>query len=900
MRKRIHYILVISLIAVSCSTKKNTAVHRFWHSMNARFNGYFNSTESIKEGQYKIRTAHKDNFDEILPIFVIPENDEEAKKTYPEFDRAIKKASLMIQRHAIKEKNSSVETTKHGANKWIDNCWVNIGIAKYYKREFFGAIEALDYVTKNYAKYKDKYTAWIWLAKSYNEIGAVSESEVILDNLNNDKKLPISIKEELNAVNADYYIKRGKYKEALKYLDKALHFKHFLNREKKIQQARYAFVAAQLSEEIGDHKKAKEYYKKVIKLKPDYEMIFYAKMKTALIVDDNPSELQKRKAELLQMTKETKNAEYLDVIYYTLGNIEEKQNNLSKATEYYTLSVRTSTTNPKQKAYSYLKLGDIFFEDGQYVPAGMYYDSAITTLPKTHKQYDKIAAKKEVLQNLIKYIKGIQELDSLIKLSKIDKAELERLIDRQIKQYIAEKEKKQEEQKAKAMLPPGPSNPNDPNNNPFAIQTSAFYFYNPNAVNYGIQDFIKKWGPRPLEDDWRRSVKNKTSTNNNDNKAVDNKSNTNNSISNNNTTTTGTTNTTVDPKTTREYYLNKLPTTDSAYQSMVNKIIEYYYLMALTYKEDLGNYQKSIVSFEELNNKYPNNKYQLSSYYQLYLLYQKIGNSSKSNEYKEKILTQYPNSEYAQLIKNPSYITNKQNQMNEIDQKFEMLYNAYVSMNFQQCYQLSQDMIKNGLSDKVLQKVEFFKAVCDGKLKGVDTLEMNLKKYIASYPKSDLKDRANEIILAIHKLKTESPFNDSLTLQKDSTHSVSDYTYDANALHYFIIISPDEPKLISTLQNKINAFNQKYYANEEFSITTVIFTQKKQLIILKSFGNAEKSIQYFNLITTDEEIIGNIPKDGLEFYIISNENYKQLMQNKDVNNYKQFFTKYYKINVGKS
>ncbi len=897
------YILytIICLISLSCSTKKNTVVHRFWHNTNTRFNGLFNSTESIKEGQYKIRTAHKDNFDELLPVFVIPENDEEAKKTYSEFDRAIKKASLMIKRHAIKEKNSSAETTKHGANKWIDNCWINIGISKYYKREFFGGIEALDYVTRNYAKSKDKYAAMLWLVRCYNEIGAVSESEVILDNLNNEKKISTNVKKELYAVNADYYIKRGNYKEALKNLNKAIHQKYFFNREKNIQKARYAFIAGQISEQQQDYKKAKEYYKKTIKLKPEYEMLFYAKMKMALLLDDRqPSELQKKKSELLQMTKETKNNDYLDVIYYTLGQIEEKQNNINEATQYYTLSVRTSSNNPKQKAYSYLKLGDIFFEQGQYVPSGKYYDSAVTTLPKTHKQYDKIVARKEVLQNLIKYIQGIQEMDSLIKLSKMNKEEVDKLIEKQIKQYIAEKEKKQKEQIEKAKtMPPGPAASSDPNNNPFAAQSTTFYFYNPTAVNYGIQDFIKKWGTRPLEDDWRRSIKNK-SANNGDNNydEFSNDGNANSSNKGNNNSQKSS----VDPKTTKEYYLSKIPASDSAYQSMVNKIIEYYYLMALTYKEDLNNYPKSITAFEELNTKYPHNKYVLSSYYQLYLLHQKVDNISKANEYKEKILNQYPNSEYAQLIKNPNYIINKQNQLNEIEQKYKGLYDAYIAMNYQQCYQSAQEMIDAGLSDKMLQKVEFFKAVCDGRLKGLDTLEMNLKKYIALYPKSELKDRANEIILAINKYRTQK--SDTINqMQKDSSNNnsinTSDFTYDANALHYFIIISPDDPKIIKIMQNRLDEFNQQYYSNEEFSITSMLYTQGKQLIILRSFGNVEKSIQYFNLFVHDEKVFQNIPKDAFEFYVISSDNFKQLVSNKDTDNYKQFFNKQYKVN-GKS
>jgi tetratricopeptide (TPR) repeat protein len=900
----IYFFLLVQLVLlVSCSTKKNTLVHRFWHNMNTRFNGLFNSTESIKEGEYKIRTAHKDNFDDLLPVFVVPESDEEAKKTYPEFDRAIKKASLMIQRHAIKEKGSSAETTKHGANKWIDNCWINIGIARYYKREFFSGIEALDYVTRTYAKSKDKYTAMYWLVRSYNEIGAVSESEIILDNLNNDKKIPHPIQKEIYGLNADYYIRRGNYKEALKNLDKAIHQKYFLNREKKLQQARYAFVAAQLSEQEGNFKKAKEYYRLVIKIKPDYEMLFYAKMKNALLFDDsNPAELQKRKKELLAMTSETKNNEYLDVIYYTLGQIEEKQNKIEDAKKYYLLSVRSSSTNPKQKAYSYLKLGDIFFDEGQYVPSGRYYDSAVATLPKSHKQYDKIVARKEVLQNLITYIQGIQELDSLIKLSKLNKDEIDRLIDRQIKQYIAEKEKKKKEQEEKSKsTPPGPSNPNDPNNNPFAIQTSSFYFYNPTAVNYGIQDFIKKWGPRPLEDDWRRSIKNKTNTsttNDNENIANTKSPNQNNANANNTNSKDPLKKESepIDPKTTREYYLSKLPTNDSTYNAYISKITEYYYLMALTYKEDLNNYPKSIAAFEELNNKYPDNKYKLSTYYQLYLLYQKVGNTTKSNEYKEKILNQYPNSEYAQLIKNPNYTINKQNQLNETEQKYETLYNAYLSQNFNQCYQLSQEMIQSGLSDKLLQKVEFFKAICGGKLKGLDTLEMNLKKYIALYPKSELKDRANELLLAINKLKTQKTDANS---QEEEKAASTPYTLDANALHYFIIVLPDEPKMVSNVKSKIDAFNKNYYSNDEFSITSNIFTQGKQIILVKSFGNSEKAKQYFNNFVNDEEILNDFPKNEFEFFIISDENYKTLIKEKNLNEYKSFFELNYKKN-GKS
>jgi len=34
-----------------------------------------------------------------------------------------------------------------------------------------------------------------------------------------------------------------------------------------------------------------------------------------------------------------------------------------------------------------------------------------------------------------------------------------------------------------------------------------WYFYNQTTLSFGVNDFIKKWGNRKLEDNWRRSQK---------------------------------------------------------------------------------------------------------------------------------------------------------------------------------------------------------------------------------------------------------------------------------------------------------------------------------------------------------------------------------------------------------
>ncbi|MDP1801913.1 MAG: hypothetical protein Q8L81_11210, partial [Bacteroidota bacterium] len=208
--KRLIYPIAFVFLFVACSTKKNTVVSRGYHNLTARFNGYYYSCLNIDEGEFKLDRANKDNFDKILPVYIYPAGDK-AKATFPEFDKAIKKSSTCIQRHAIKDKKGN-EIPSSG--KWIDNNWINIGISHLYKRELFSGLEAFEYVARTYTKSKDKYTAMAWMIKTNNEIGAVSSSEQIISLLKNEKDLPRKVKKELPVLEADYFMRRGLNTEA--------------------------------------------------------------------------------------------------------------------------------------------------------------------------------------------------------------------------------------------------------------------------------------------------------------------------------------------------------------------------------------------------------------------------------------------------------------------------------------------------------------------------------------------------------------------------------------------------------------------------------------------------------------------------------------------------------------
>ena len=507
MKKRTSYsiyalALLMLLVAVGCKTNKNTVLHRGFHNVTARFNGYYYATESVKEGETKIRDAYKYDYDKLLPVYLVPDK-EAAKVTFPEFDKAIKKSSTCIQRHTIKDKKTGAEITSAG--NWIDNNWNVVGISHFYKRDFFSGIETFEYVINSY-KSKDKYKAMIWLARSYNELGSPTQAEPIIGVLKDDKKISKYAKNQLPAVQADYYIKRGMYSEAQQALLRAIKSKN-----KKADKARFAFIIAQLYEEQNNNSKAREYYQKTISAKPNYDLVFNARMKQARLVDIKNGNPEKLIKDLQKMARDFKNQEYLDQIYYTIGEIHEKNKNEELAITNYKLSIKNSTQNPKQKALSYLKLGEINFERANYSISEAYYDSTMASLPKDYKNYDNIAKRKEILATVVGYIKTIKREDSLQRIAKMSDKDREAFIAKLIKKEEEEEERKREALEAAQAKNSNPSNTTQKPTNGLPDLNNGtkgdWYFYNPTTIAFGIGDFTKKWGNRKLEDNWRRSQK---------------------------------------------------------------------------------------------------------------------------------------------------------------------------------------------------------------------------------------------------------------------------------------------------------------------------------------------------------------------------------------------------------
>lgn len=877
--KRLLYFIGALAVLTSCSTKRNTVVSRAYHNITARYNGYYYSNLNIEEGVYKINRNNKDNFDKILPVFVYP-TQEKAKATFTEFDKAIKKSSLCIQKHAIKDKAGNEIPS---AGKWIDNNWINIGISHFYKREFFSGLESFEYVARTYTKSKDKYTAMIWMIKANNEVGAVSSSEPIISFLKNEKKLPTKIKNQLPALQADFYMRRGQYSEAAAKLMEASRNSNIFTGISKDKRARYSFIIAQMFEEQKENKRALQYYKRTIKLRPNYDMVFYSKIKMARLLDVKRNNSEKTKKDLLKMSREFKNSDYYDVIFYTLGEIEEKERNTDKAIYYFKRSVQTSTINVSQKALSYLKLGEINFDLANYPPAEAYYDSAVVTLPKEHPNYNNILLRQKTLESLITHIQTIKTEDSLQRIARMSEGERNAFIDKIIAKIEKEEERKLKEKEAilknnslpGAQITPIASNIiNDP------AQGALFYFYNPNVVSFGVADFQKKWGTRKFEDNWRRS--NKATV-------VENLKNPGSDTTNGKAVTT-----TKTPKNKREDYEKNLPFNDSLITKSNAKIIDAYYLMGSIYKEELNNTKKAEIAFEELNQRFPANKYLVNNYYVLYRMYFADKNKEKSDYYRDKLLQDFPESEFALLIKNPNYAEELNAKKSEVEAFYSTAYQAYIETNYREAISLSNKGIKKFGKNEFLPKFEFIKAMSVGKTVGVDSMEVELKLLVGRYPKSDVAPLAFDILESIKKQKHPELYLKSgeIKINPDT------FNVKMDSEHFIIAIVPDEPKVADAFKTNLDAFAVKYYSSKQFNLTSSLFGDKKQLVILKSFTKASEAIGFYDYLMNDKDVFkGDVKKELIDIYAISVDNLPILFKKKNPQAYKQFFDDHYK-NMG--
>jgi tetratricopeptide (TPR) repeat protein len=853
--------------------------------MNARYNAYFYSREYMKESTKKVEKANKDDFTRILPLFIYTSN-ENAKDYYADFDKTIKKSSLVIHRHAIMNPKTKEEIPN--ACRWIDENYMLIGKSHFYKREFFTALEMFEYVAKKYPNPEAKYLGMLWMIRTNNEIGSFSKSEQIIDDLRNAEDFPKKDKffqSELAAVSADFYIKKSEYGGAIPQLTKAIEVT-----KKKMTKARYTYVLAQLYEKSGNDSEASKYYQMVPKYHPSYDMEFNAKINHARLHDVKNGDTKAIKKELARMIKDEKNKEFLDQIYYALAEIVYKEKDIPLAINYLDKSIQESVSNNGQKALSYLKRADIYFEKTNYKEAEANYDSTMTVLPKDYPDYDLIAEKKKNLNALVANLNIIALEDSVQRLAKMSEKDRNAAIDGMISK-VEEEEKKKEEERQNELNNPPPQNQTTTTTT--QTNNSSWYFYNPTTVSFGVAEFTKKWGSRKLEDNWRRSEKAQdilaATATNDDEEVVDSVETKNKDV----VSDKGSKN-----KKDRSFYLKKVPLTPDAVAKSNVKIIDAYYNAGSIYKEQLLNNVKATETFEELLKRFPDNKYKISCYYQLYRTCLVMNNTTKADYYKNILLKDYPDSEYAKIIKNPSYAKDIMASKSEVEKFYAETYQLYSEGKYSAALVNCQLADTSYAKSYLIPQFDFVKALCIGRTQDINSFESALTQVVIKYPKEPVKNRAQEILDLIRKQKTpESVAIDTLAVTSavvDSTQAKPKFIFKEDGDYYWVAIIENGKGDINKFKTKLSDINEASFGTKELNISSVFLDVTHQLVSVKSFEGKADAMNYYNFFKDNKPAFADLEIGTYKSFIISADNYIIFYKDKNIGDYQQFFTQNFK------
>jgi len=852
----------------SCSTKKNSFSRRAYHNLTTHYNGYWNGNESLKEGIATLSKEVKDDYNNILPVINYGTK-ENAQVVYTQMDRAIQKASIMIQRHSMKFGGKEY-------NKWIDDSYILIGKSYFFKQEYISARRTFNFVISEYFENEATVNeAKLWLARTYNQMGQFEKSEGLLNEvLNSVEKRTVNRRtlRDVHLVFSDFYIHQGKAPMAEIHLYDGLS----LNSKKDLL-TRIKFILAQIYQEKGDRAKATDLYTEVIKRNPPYQMAFQAKLNLALSFGGSASQLRMIEKKLMKMVKDIKNSEFRDQIYFALSELAFQNGNDTLGIFYLRASVATSISNNYQKSVSSLKLGELYFTGADYTNAQAYYDTAMQVLPSNFPDFEKIKRQSVILTSLMGNLNAVYTEDSLQRLAALSEDERFKVIDKLIENYQKEEERKAEEQQRLATS-------SLPGQNQFMVESGGkWYFYNPTTLSQGFTEFNRKWGKRVLADLWRLSNKNiiqeafetggmvaSADTLERDSLRV---------LSNN-------------PRD-RQYYIQHIPLTPEMKLLSDKKIMESLYNAGMIYLEGLKDAFKARETFSELLERYPDCEFRLQTLYNLYKICKEQNDLILADQYKTLLKNEFPDSDYAKVIEDPEYFAKLAGRRNEAQKLYADTYKAFKSEQYFLVINYA-DKALGMLSDSVLTpKFEFLRALAMGKIEVSDSLSVAMQHFIVKYPDHELRPMALDILKSLG-IEYEAKIVQTKDADEEDAGSFeSSYNFNPDAIQMFVIIVNQEKVNVNALKVRISDFNIKNYSLRKLRVNSIVLDASRQLITVGNFDGYEDVMDFFHLITGDDYVYGNLVPEDFVNLAVSTENYPLFYREKDVDLYSKFFKRFY-------
>lgn len=915
-------ILMILIGVTGCSTQKNTAQSRWWHALNARYNTYYNGTLAYIDGSLEKEQNNQDNYTELIPLYTVAnKNSRDIGKA--NYDRAIEKAEKAIHQHSIKRRPQWTKERRKTAKdiEWLNRreynpflwrAWMLLGRSQFFKGDFESAAATFSYMSRLYRTQPAIYgKARAWLVKCYTQQGWLYDAEDVVRNMQRDS-IDWRAQKDWDYAYADYYIHQGDYGNAIPYLHRVIN--HEMRRKQKAREwylmgQLYAHLSMQSSQQTNNYRSlAYKAYRHVIRLTPPYELEFHARISmTEVLAKGNA---KKMIAKLKRMAANPKNKEYQDQVFYAIGNIYLAQRDTLLAISAYEQGNHKATRTGIEKGVLLLHLGNLYWQKELFSDAKRCYGEAIGLLDPDRKDYQQMAERSKILDQLVPYTEAIHLQDSLQMLAKMDEKECNEAIDRIIN-ILKRKEKEeksqqiQEEDTHKQQMNNFYGNNvanNSMGNLQSATQQNIWYFYNPQIVSQGKSQFQKLWGKRENIDNWQRTnktiVPSREEEQEIESDALPDSENSNNTTSENINDSYEAKN---DPHK-REFYLEQIPFTKEQ-MAQSNLILEDgLYHAGIIFKDQLNNLKLSEKMLCRLTNNYPSYEHLDDAYYHLYLLFARKNEMETANSYLEKLKTQFPQSHWTAVLSDPYFIENAKYGVHIEDSLYTATYDAFKKEKYQEVLKNAQVSTTRFPEGANREKFLFIGGLSKLNHEDINGCISDMNEILTLYPNSRISEMAGMIINGINngkqlhrgKFDLEDLWNQrSMTLNDSDSIKNIEFNVDHNAnFVYMLVYQPDSIKE-NQLLFEMAKYNFTTYLVRDFDIQ-IDKTSPLHRMIITGFRNFEEANLYAHSVAKQAAIKKLASK--ARCFVISTANLELIGTRFTYNDYSNFYNQHFATN----
>ena len=836
--------IIATALILSCSRKKDKFINRNFHAVTAEFNALYNGYNALEAGRNSLNASYFDNYWDVLPIERMQISEEivlPGQSKNDNFTTAEEKAVKAIQKHSIsidgKEKNPQ-----------IDEAYLLLGKARYFDQRFVPALEAFNFILYKYPASDKINQAKIWREKTNIRLDNDALAIKNLKRLLKQEELKDQDLADATSMLAQAYLNTKSVDSAITQLEIASNAT-----KNDDERGRYRFIQGQLYNELGKKDSANFAFDKVIELNRKTPRIYMIsaeieKIKNFDYQNGNKFEVLER---LTELEENRENRPFLDKIYHQKAAYFLYNKSDSLAIRYFNKSLRTNSNDNILKAKNYEILGDMNFDKSLYREAGNYYDSTMTHLAENSKPYRTIKRKRDNLEDVIFYEAVAKVNDSILHLVNLPETDRVAYFETFIEKLkVKAEEAKQQAEAAERNTGLATVNSNlvdkQRQNIGTPQQTAMFYFYNPTTVAYGKNEFVKIWGDRMLEDDWRWSNKSKASSIN--------------AIENNVALAGASEDELFDP----QFYISKIPTEAKEIDSISKERNYAYYQLGLIYKEKFKEYELAKNKFQDLLKSNPEERLILPSKYNLYKIYEQLGNTDEASIAKADIVTNYPETRYATILNNPEATSEKDE--NSPESLYESLYQQFERQEYMAVISKSEAYIQQFDGDPIVSKLELLKATATGRLYGLEAYGKAINYVAITYANTPEGKQAQDIEANVLPKLGSSEFikaNDSISNQ------------------YKVVFKFENPKpqQVETFKNTLDKAleNIKYH---KLTASVDVYSPSTTFVIVHGLKNAQIANTLDQLLTKEDK-----KKIKEPYFTITSNNYQIIQIHKNLDAY---------------